>query len=64
MKDFVSKAEFNRQWLKTPRLNAPTTIFKGPTQEGIPYTPNQAGFRTTPIVETKSTPLKDIYKKK
>lgn len=64
MKDYVSKAQFNREWLKTPRLNAPTTIFKGPTQEGIPYTPNPAGFRTTPVVETKKVPLKDIYKKK
>lgn len=36
-----------------PQLPAPTTIFKGPTQNEMPYTPNRL-FGTTPVVETKS----------
>ncbi len=61
MKDFVSKSEFDK--IIRPKLSKPTTIFQGPTQGGQTYTPNTAGFRTTPVVETKSTKLKDIYKK-
>lgn len=39
-----------------PRLPAPSTIYKGPTQEGLPFTPNQQ-FGTTPVVETKTEGL-------
>lgn len=59
MKDFVSKSELDK--LIRPKLSSPTTIFQGPTQGGQPYTPNTAGFSTTPVVETK---LNQIYKKK
>lgn len=38
--------------LLRPQLTAPTTIFKGPTQNDLPYTPNRL-FGTTPVVETK-----------
>lgn len=62
MKDFVKKSELDK--LLRPKLEASTTIFQGPTQGGKPYTPNKAGFTTTPVVETKKVPLKDIYKKK
>ncbi len=50
MKDFVSKAEADK--LIRPKLNAPTTIYQGPTQGGKPFTPNQMPG-TTPVVETK-----------
>ncbi len=55
MKDFVSKSELDK--LLRPKLNAPTTIYKGPTQEGKPYTPNRL-FGTTPVVETKTVKKK------
>lgn len=55
MKNYVTSSELAK--LLRPKLSAPTTIFQGPTQAGKPYTPNTAGFRTTPVVETKSTRL-------
>ena len=61
MKDFVSKSELDK--ILRAKLPAPTTIFQGPTQGGKPFTPNSTGFKTTPAVETKRVPLKDIYKK-
>lgn len=39
----------------TQRLPSPSTIYKGPTQDNIPYTPNRL-FKTTPVVETKKAP--------
>ncbi len=51
MKEFTSKADLDR--ILRPKLNAPTTIFQGPTQAGKPFTPNSTGFKTTPTVETK-----------
>lgn len=62
MKEFVSKAELDK--ILRAKLPAPTTIFQGPTQGGKPFTPNPTGFKTTPVVETKRVPLKEIYKKK
>ncbi len=41
--------------INTQRLPAPSTIYKGPTQDNIPYTPNRL-FKTTPVVETKKAP--------
>lgn len=61
MKDFVSDAEAKS--LSRVKLNAPDTIYVPPTQQGKPYTPNKAGFTTTPVVETKQKKLTDIYKK-
>lgn len=36
----------------TLRLPAPEINYVPPTQGGVPYTPNQAGFTTSPVVET------------
>ncbi len=43
-----------RREINTQRLPAPSTIYKGPTQDNLPYTPNRL-FGTTPAVETKPT---------
>lgn len=48
--DYLGKQEVER--LMRKQLPAPTTIFKGPTQNEMPYTPNRL-FGTTPVVETK-----------
>lgn len=49
--EYLGKAETERLMRKA--LPAPTTIFKGPTQNGLPFTPNPVGGQTTPVVETK-----------
>lgn len=50
-KKYLGDQEFAR--LIRPQLPAPKTIFKGPTQNDLPYTPNRL-FGTTPVVETKT----------
>lgn len=47
----------SRRLFNTKQLPAPTTIFKGPTQNGLPYTENPR-FSTTPVVKTKTVKKK------